>query len=152
MRALVQRVKKAEVLVENETTGCIDRGLLVFAGLTHNDTLSDAAFLAAKIAGLRVFSDGEREGAFSVSDIGGKVLAVSQFTLYADTSKGRRPSFSEAMGAGPARELFTSFIDELRKTGLEVESGVFQAHMEVRIVNDGPYTLLLETKDKAVNP
>lgn len=152
MRALIQRVKEAEVLVEDRTVGRIDRGLLVFAGFAHSDTAEDAAILAEKIAALRVFPEGEREGALSVADIGGGVLAVSQFTLYADTSKGRRPSFSNAMPAEPAKKLFEQFVVELEKAVLDVESGVFQAHMEVRLVNDGPYTLCLETKEKAVNP
>ncbi|WP_026212060.1 D-aminoacyl-tRNA deacylase [Longispora albida] len=143
MRAVVQTVSRARVTVGDEVTGEIGRGLLVLAGVTHTDTAADAAKLARKIWELRIIgtADGER----SASDLGLPVLVVSQFTLYADTRKGRRPSWNAAAPAGVAEPLVKALTEELRSLGATVATGRFQAHMLVESVNDGPCTIVLET-------
>lgn len=145
MRAVVQRVKEARVEVENETVGAIDGGLLVFLGVTHEDTEKDAKYLAEKIAGLRIFEDADDKMNLSVQDVGGSVLSVSQFTLFGDCRRGRRPSFTEAAGAEQSKALYEAFNEALRGQGLVVETGQFQAHMEVSLINDGPVTMLLDS-------
>ncbi|MCX7601562.1 MAG: D-aminoacyl-tRNA deacylase [Meiothermus sp.] len=148
MRAVVQRVSRAQVVVEGEVVGQIGPGLLVLLGVGRGDTHDDAAYLARKIAGLRVFADAEGKMNLALPDIGGEVLAVSQFTLYGDTRKGNRPSFIEAARPEEGRRLYQHFCDLLAQQGLHVETGVFQAHMEVHLVNDGPVTLWLDSADK----
>ncbi len=147
MRAVLQRVSAARVCVGERETGRIGRGLLVLVGVSKEDRPADAAWLAAKIRDLRVF---ERDDGTpmdrSVADVGGAVLVVSQFTLYGDTRKGRRPSFDEAAPPEAARDLYEALVRELRATGLPVETGEFRAHMHVELVNDGPVTLILESK------
>lgn len=149
MRAVVQRVKSARVEVEGETIGAVDHGLLVFLGVTHSDTHSDtekdAKYLAEKIAGLRIFEDAEDKMNLSVQDVGGSILSVSQFTLFGDCRRGRRPSFTEAARPEQGQRLYEVFNDELRAQGLSVATGQFQAHMEVSLVNDGPVTMLLDS-------
>ncbi|MGI9953480.1 D-aminoacyl-tRNA deacylase [Moorellaceae bacterium AZ2] len=145
MRAVVQRVLRGRVTVEGEEIGAIGPGLLVFLGVRSGDTAEEAVYLAEKIAGLRVFADQEGKLNLSVKDVGGEVLVVSQFTLYGDCRKGRRPSFTEAAPPEAAEELYGVFIAAMRKQGLKVASGRFQAHMQVELVNDGPVTLLLDS-------
>ncbi len=148
MEALIQRVTKASVSVDGKTIGEIGPGLLVFVGVAQGDTEADAAYLADKIAGLRIFSDEAGKFNLSLSDIHGKVLVVSQFTLLADTRKGRRPSFTEAAPPEVARSLVEHLIGLLRAAGLPVEEGQFQAHMMVEIHNDGPVTIPISSKDR----
>lgn len=143
MRAVVQRVAEARVRVEGEVRAEIGPGLLVLVGVAREDTSAEADYLAEKIAGLRVFDDGEGKMNRALADVGGAVLAVSQFTLYGDCRKGRRPSFDRAAAAEPARALYERFVAKLRELGVQVETGVFQARMAVELVNDGPVTLLL---------
>jgi D-tyrosyl-tRNA(Tyr) deacylase len=146
MRAVVQRVRDASIMVGTEKSGAIVSGLLVYLGVAQGDDEADAAYLAGKIAGLRIFEDNEGKMNLSVRDVGGSVLAVSQFTLLADARKGRRPSYSSAADPAVARPLYECFMDKIREQGLICESGVFQAHMELRYTNDGPVTILLDSK------
>src|SRR5579864_4178711 len=145
MRAVVQRVTSAQVEVDGSIVGKIDAGLLVLLGVTKTDTAGEAAFLAEKIVNLRIFSDDAGKMNRSLLDTGGALLVVSQFTLYGDCRKGRRPSFDAAAPAEQARALYEHFIEAARRSGLQVETGVFQAHMDVSLVNDGPVTLLVES-------
>lgn len=145
MRAVVQRVSRASVRVDGQTVGGIERGLLVLLGVGHNDGEGDATYLAEKIAGLRIFEDQDDKMNVSVADAGGSVLAVSQFTLYGDARKGRRPSFDGAARPERAKELYEVFVAKVRELGLRCETGVFQAMMEVELVNDGPVTILLDS-------
>ena len=147
MRAVVQRVSSASVTVAGERVGRIDAGLLVLVGVTHSDTEADARWLAGKVAGLRVLRDGDRDEAAAHS-VGAPVLVVSQFTLYADLNSGRRPSWSAAAPGQHAEPLVAAFCDELRASGLRVETGRFGATMAVQSVNDGPLTLLVETPSR----
>lgn len=144
MRALIQRVSRASVTVGGDVVGSIGLGLVVLVGVTHADTRVQADWLANKLAGLRVFEDGAGKMNGSLADVGGALLVVSQFTLYGDVRKGRRPSFSGAARPGQAEPLVTYFVEQLRERGLAVETGVFGAHMQVEIHNDGPVTMLLE--------
>lgn len=145
MRAVLQRVSRAQVTVEGRTTGSIDRGFLVLLGVGKGDTEADADYLAEKTAGLRVFPDAAGKMNRSLADIGGGVLVVSQFTLYGDCRKGRRPSFDQAAPPDLARALYDHYIEAIRSRGIPVQTGVFQAMMQVELVNDGPVTLLLES-------
>ena len=144
MRALIQRVSQASVRVEGKETASIGRGFLVLLGVANEDGEGEAAWLARKIAGLRLFEDEAGKMNLALADVGGAVLAVSQFTLYGDARKGRRPSFTQAARPEQAQELYDSFCELLAAEGVAVEMGVFQAHMEVALVNDGPVTLWLE--------
>ncbi len=146
MRAVVQRVIKGSVTVENEVIGAINRGLVVLIGVETDDTIKDAEYLAGKIVNLRIFEDEEGKFNYSLIDVQGELLAVSQFTLYGDCRKGRRPSFSDAAPPEKAKALYESFVEEVKKLGVSVATGQFQAHMVVNIVNDGPVTLLLDSK------
>ena len=146
MRAVVQKVKKAQVLSEGKLSGEIGQGLVVFLGVTHDDTEDDAKYLAEKAANLRIFEDSEDKLNLSVQDVGGEIMSVSQFTLYGDCRKGRRPSFTQAAKPERVNELYEQFNDYLRKEGLNVATGVFQTQMEVSLVNDGPVTMLLDSK------
>lgn len=147
MRAVVQRVKEASVTVEELCVSEIQHGLLLFLGVREGDTEKDASFLAEKIANLRVFEDDAGKMNVSVKDVQGNILCVSQFTLYGDCKKGRRPSFTQAARPQSAERLYHHFVAELERMDLVVKTGVFQAHMAVRLVNDGPVTLLLSTDD-----
>ena len=144
MRLIVQRVIQAAVMIEGRVQGAIDKGLLVFLGITHTDTNSKAAWLAGKLIHLRMFQDDFGKVNRSVTDIGGSVLIISQFTLYGDCAEGRRPSFTEAAPPTFAEPLYEQFIDEVRKGGIPVQTGLFGAEMKVSLVNDGPFTLILE--------
>lgn len=144
MRVVLQRVKEASVTVEGTITGQIDQGFLLLVGVTHDDTLEQVNWLADKIAGLRVFEDEEERMNRSLQDVEGKILSVSQFTLYGDVKKGRRPAFTEAAKPDVANELYEAFNARLRQQGIIVETGQFGAMMDVALVNDGPVTLILE--------
>ena len=146
MRAVVQRVSRASVKVSDEFVGKIADGLLVLLGIAQDDTEADAAYLAEKIAGLRIFEDDAGKMNRSVSDIGGAVLAVSQFTLFGDVKKGKRPSFDAAARPEQARELYERFVAQIRALGLPCETGRFQETMEVELVNHGPVTIMLDSK------
>jgi len=148
MKALLQRVTTASVSLGDEEVGRVGRGLVVFLGVASGDTEKDAQYLAQKIANLRIFSDEEGKFNLSALDINGELLLVSQFTLLADTRKGRRPSFIEAAPPAQAEELFEYFVEQARATGLKVETGRFQQYMQVEIHNDGPVTILLDSKGK----
>ena len=147
MRALLQRVTQASVVVEGAVVGEIGAGLLILLGVAKPDTNADAAFLVDKVLNLRIFPDAEGKMNRSLLDTQGSLLVVSQFTLYGDCRKGRRPGFDAAAPAEQARALYESFVEIARRSGLRVETGVFQAHMEVALVNDGPVTLMLETNE-----
>jgi D-tyrosyl-tRNA(Tyr) deacylase len=144
MRVLVQRVSRAEVRVGDRVTGRVGRGLLLLVGLTHADTEAELAWMADKVLGLRVFADAEGKLNLDVGEAGGAVLVVSQFTLYGDARKGRRPSFVDAARPELAEPLYERFVATLRERGARVETGEFGAIMEVDLVNDGPVTLWLE--------
>lgn len=146
MRAVVQRVVRADVTVEEKVTGAIEKGLMVLLGVEDEDEEADAVYLADKIAGLRIFEDEEGKMNLSVKDVGGDLLAVSQFTLFGDCRKGKRPSFIKAARPEKANELYRKFVDLCRDQGLHVEEGIFQAEMLVRIYNDGPVTILIDSK------
>ena len=149
MRAVVQRVSRAAVRVDGEVVGAIERGFLVLVGATHGDGQAEADRLASKIAGLRVFEDEAGKMNLDLLSTGGAVLVVSQFTLYGDVRKGRRPSFTDAARPELAEPLVEYFADRLRAAGLKVETGRFGAHMQVELVNDGPVTLWLDTRELA---
>jgi D-aminoacyl-tRNA deacylase len=146
MRAVVQRVSRASVKVNGEFTGQIGVGLLVLLGVGPDDSDADAVYLAEKIAGLRIFEDDAGKMNRSVSDIGGAVLTVSQFTLFGDVKKGKRPSFDAAARPEQARELYDRFVTQIRTLGLRCETGRFQEMMDVELVNHGPVTILLDSK------
>jgi D-aminoacyl-tRNA deacylase len=145
MRAVVQRVSRARVTVREEVTGKIDRGLLVLVGIGAADTEADADYLADKISGLRIFGDEHGKMNLSLSEIAGSVLAVSQFTLYGDVRRGKRPSFDAAAPPEKARMLYEYFVERIRAAGLRCETGRFQEMMQVELVNDGPVTILLDS-------
>ncbi|MSQ48421.1 MAG: D-tyrosyl-tRNA(Tyr) deacylase [Deltaproteobacteria bacterium] len=146
MRAVIQRVSEASVRVDREIVGQIGHGLVVLLGIAADDTRTDAEYLSEKIVGLRIFSDDAGKFAFSVQDVHGGVLIVSQFTLYGDCRKGRRPSFSDAAGVDIALPLYEYFIARMKQQQVSVATGKFQATMAVQLVNDGPVTLILESR------
>ncbi len=148
MRVVIQRVSSASVRVDGEIIGQIGQGAVVLAGVKDGDTEDDVRYLAAKIPGLRIFADGESHFQNSVTETGGSVLVVSQFTLYADTRKGRRPSFVEAAQPPEAERLYELLVSELRNQGLAVETGRFGAMMDVELVNDGPVTIIIDSEDR----
>jgi D-tyrosyl-tRNA(Tyr) deacylase len=145
MRAVVQRVSRARVTVNDWISGEIGHGLLVLLGVGHGDTEADVAYLAEKVAGLRIFEDSDGKMNRSVQDIGGSVLAVSQFTLYGDVRRGKRPSFDAAAPPEQARRLYELFVQRLQDAGLRCETGRFQEMMQVELVNEGPVTILLDS-------
>jgi len=145
MRAVVQRVSRARVTVEGESTGEIGRGLLVLLGVAKTDTEAAADYLAEKVAGLRIFEDADGKMNLDVQQAGGAALVVSQFTLYGDVRKGKRPSFDDAARPDEARHLYEHFVGKLRGLGLKVETGRFQEMMQVELVNDGPVTIMLDS-------
>ena len=146
MRVVLQRSKAAKVVVNEETIGEIESGLVLLVGVTHDDTAEDAAYLAEKIVHLRIFEDENGKMNHSLLDVGGSILSVSQFTLYGDCHKGRRPNFMNAARPEEANILYERFNDELRKRGVHTETGQFGAMMDVQLTNDGPVTLILESK------
>lgn len=145
MRAVVQLVKEGSVTVGGEETGAIKKGVLIFLGVTREDTEKDATYLAEKIVNLRIFPDHDDKMNLSLLDTGGEALIVSQFTLYGDCRKGRRPSYSKAAEPEKAEQLYNFFITQIEGFGVRVGTGIFQAMMEVRLLNDGPVTLLLDS-------
>ncbi len=146
MRAVVQRVTEASVTVEGKTVGSIGSGLMVLLGVEQGDTEKDGAYLAEKLAGLRIFEDEAEKMNLSVQQVGGSILLVSQFTLLGDVRHGKRPSFTQAAPPREADALYEDLADRLRQKGIPVETGQFQAHMEVSLVNDGPVTILLDSR------
>jgi len=146
MRAVVQRISQGKVVVDDVITGEIHNGLLIFLGVTKEDTIQDVKYMAEKVVNLRIFEDEDEKMNLSVIDVDGKILAVSQFTLLGDCRKGRRPNFTEAARPEMADELYKAFISECEKLGVKVETGVFQAHMMVHSINDGPVTMLIDSK------
>ena len=144
MKIVLQKVKKASVSVENKIVGSIDKGYCLLVGVHKESTEEDAKYLAKKISQARLFEDENDKINLSLKDVGGSILSVSQFTLYADTKKGNRPSFTSAAGAEKANELYEKFNEYLREEGVKVETGIFQTMMEVNIVNDGPVTIVYE--------
>ncbi len=146
MRTVIQRVKRASVRVDNKIVAEIERGLLVLLGVAEDDTEQDIEYMANKTANLRILEDEAGKMNLSLLDVGGEALVVSQFTLYGDCRKGRRPSFIQAARPEKAEKFYQAFIEALSKLGLDVKGGVFQAHMDVELVNDGPVTILLDSK------
>jgi D-tyrosyl-tRNA(Tyr) deacylase len=146
MRAVVQRVSRAQVAVNGEITGQIGLGLLLLVGVGRDDTNVDVTYLVEKIASLRVFEDAQGKMNLNVQDVGGSILAVSQFTLYGDVRRGKRPSFDAAAPPEKARQLYEFFVDQLRAAGLRCETGRFQEMMQVELVNEGPVTVLLDSR------
>ncbi len=147
MRAVLQRVTRAKVTVGNEVTGEIGRGLLILLGVSADDTETESAKLAEKTLKLRIFDDADGKMNLSVAEIGGELLVVSQFTLYADTRKGRRPSYINAARPELAEQLYEHFVSNLRSSKLKVATGRFQAMMDVELINDGPVTIILDTNE-----
>jgi len=146
MRAVVQRVSRASVKVDGELTGEIAKGLLVLLGVAQDDSEADADYLAEKICGLRIFEDDAGKMNLNVAEVGGAVLAVSQFTLFGDVRRGKRPSFDAAARPEQAKALYEYFVERIRASGLRCETGRFQEMMEVELVNSGPVTILLDSK------
>ncbi len=145
MRAVVQRVSSSKVSVDEEVVGQINRGLMVLLGVTHSDTSKDVDYMVDKVTNLRIFEDEDEKMNLSLKDIKGELLVVSQFTLYGDARKGRRPSFSEAARPEVANPLYEEFIEKIKQQGINVGTGKFGAHMMVDLTNDGPVTILLES-------
>jgi len=148
MRIVLQRVAHASVTVDEKVIGKIQRGFLLLVGVTHDDVIEDMEYLVRKIVQMRIFEDEEGKLNRSIQDIGGEILSVSQFTLYAETKKGNRPSFSKAAPGDVAIEMFDQFNGLLRETGIPVETGQFGADMKVELLNDGPVTILLDSKNR----
>jgi D-tyrosyl-tRNA(Tyr) deacylase len=148
MKTLVQRVSRASVSVNDKVVGKIGPGLVVFLGVAQGDSKEDASYLANKVVNLRIFADESSKFALSALDTRGDILIVSQFTLLADSRKGRRPDFTTAAPPDLAKELYEFFVEQVRSTGLKVETGLFQEHMLVEIHNNGPVTILLESKSR----
>jgi len=146
MRAVVQRVLSSTVTVEGKTVGKINKGFNVLLGIKNDDTLEDMKYMEEKIKGLRIFEDEEGKMNLSLQEVGGEILLISQFTLYGDARKGRRPSFIEAAKGDDAEKIYETMINDLRKSGYHVETGVFGAEMKVLIENDGPVTILLDSR------
>lgn len=148
MKVVIQRSREASVQVGGEVTGEIEGGYVLLVGITHSDTEEDIRYVAGKVANLRLFEDEDGKMNRSILDSGGSILSVSQFTLYADTRRGRRPGFTDAARPEQAEPLWERFNEELRSLGLRVETGIFGAMMDVRLVNDGPVTVIVESKPK----
>ena len=144
MRLVIQRVKEARVDVENKIVGKIGKGFLVLVGVSHNDTKAEADYLVKKLCNLRVFEDENEKMNLALKDVNGKLLIVSQFTLYADTSNGNRPSFVQAARPEQANELYEYFCQKCQENGIKVEKGIFGANMQVSLINDGPVTIIIE--------
>ena len=149
MRAVIQRVSRASVTVDGAITGSIERGLLVFLGVGKEDSQKDIDFIAGKIANLRIFEDNSGRMNLSVSDIGGAVLLISQFTLFGDCRKGRRPDFTAAGPPDMANKLYEQTVTAVKSKGVPVQTGVFAAHMDIDALNDGPVTLILDSPNRA---
>ncbi len=147
MRLVIQRCKDASVSYE-DTVNSISKGLVVLLGMTHGDTIEDINYLVRKLVNLRIFEDDSEKMNYSIKDINGSILLVSQFTLYANTKDGNRPSFTDAMGYEESEKLYELFIDELSKSDIDYKTGKFGADMKVSLVNDGPVTIIIDSKDK----
>lgn len=147
MRAVIQRVKHASVSVDNQITGEIEQGFLVLLGVTHTDTEKEVDWLAKKITDLRVFKDSEDKMNLGLKDVNGELLIISQFTLYGNCIKGRRPAFIDAAKPDMANELYEKFLKKCKDLGFKTEAGIFGADMKVELLNDGPVTLIIDTKD-----
>lgn len=145
MRVVIQRSKQASVTVDGNVTGAIDKGYVLLVGITHTDTAEDIAYCTKKIAELRLWEDEEGKMNRSILEVGGDILSVSQFTLYAETKKGRRPSFTAAARPEQAKPMWDAFNDALREFGLRVETGIFGAMMDVALINDGPVTIIVDS-------
>ena len=145
MKVVIQRSKQASVTVDGNVTGAIDKGYVLLVGITHTDTAEDIAYCAKKIAELRLWEDEEGKMNRSILEVGGDILSVSQFTLYAETKKGRRPSFTGAARPEQAKPMWDAFNDALREFGLRVETGIFGAMMDVALINDGPVTIIIDS-------
>lgn len=152
MRVVIQRCKQAAVTVNGDTVGQIGKGLMVLVGVTHGDTVEDAQYLAGKVAGIRIFEDEAGKMNLGISNIGGEVLSVSQFTLYGDSRKGKRPSFIEAARPDEAIPVYEAFNKALEQHGLTVATGIFGADMDVSLTNWGPVTLIIDSPTKNANP
>ena len=150
MRLVIQRVTEARVTVSNSTTGSIRTGLLVFLGVSRTDTVEDADYLTGKLLGLRIFPDADGKMNRNLQEAGGSLLIVSQFTLYGDCRKGRRPNFDRAAPPEQAQDLYNYFVESAKRGPVPVETGVFQAMMQVHIVNDGPVTILMDSAERAI--
>lgn len=146
MRAVVQKVSSSKVTVDEEVVGQINKGLMVLLGVTHDDTSKDVDYMVDKVTNLRIFEDEDGKMNLSLKDVDGEVLAVSQFTLYGDARRGRRPSFSDAARPEVANPLYEEFVEKIKKQGINVGTGQFGAHMMVDLTNDGPVTILLESR------
>jgi D-aminoacyl-tRNA deacylase len=146
MRVVVQRSKEASVTVDQKITGQISKGLVLLVGVTHEDSFADAEFIADKVVNLRIFEDENGKMNHSLLDVGGEILSISQFTLYGDCKKGRRPNFMEAARPEHAIEIYEAFNTYVRNKGVQVETGIFGSMMEVSLINDGPVTLIVESK------
>lgn len=146
MRAIIQKVKNAKVEVSEKTVGKIDNGLLVFVAVTDSDDIKDVEYIKKKITKLRIFEDDDGKMNLSLKDVGGEILIVSQFTLYGDVRKGNRPSFVKSSSAQKAEEYYNLLIEKVKEDGFKVESGKFQTHMEVSLVNDGPVTIQVDSE------
>jgi D-aminoacyl-tRNA deacylase len=149
MKLVIQRVSQASVIIEGSTVGAIRTGLVVFVGISHSDTRAEADYLSDKVLGLRIFPDESGKMNRNIAEAGGALLVVSQFTLYGDCRKGRRPSFDRAAPPEQARAMYDYFVETLRRGSVPVETGVFQAMMEVHLVNQGPVTLLVDSDGRA---
>lgn len=148
MRAVTQRVTSASVVVEGKTVGSIGHGLLILLGVTHDDRADDVRYVADKIVAMRIFDDSQGRANLALAEIEGDLLVVSQFTLYADTRRGRRPSYLAAAGGDTARSIYDDFVGYMRAIAGRVEEGVFGAMMQVHLVNDGPFTILIDSKTR----
>ena len=145
MRAIIQRVKNSNVKVDNKAVGSIGKGFNILLGITHNDSIKEIKWLCNKIVNLRIFSDENDKMNLSLGDVQGEILLISQFTLYADCIKGRRPGFTDAASGEKAKELYEQTISEFKNLGVKVETGIFGADMTVEMINDGPVTIILDT-------
>lgn len=146
MRAVIQRVSEAKVVVDDSVVGEIDKGLLVLLGVGEDDNNEDLEYIKKKILGLRIFEDENEKMNLSLLDIGGELLVVSQFTLYGDVRKGRRPNFMSAAAPNKAEEIYLDFVNECKKENIKVQTGSFGKHMDVSLINDGPVTIMLDSK------
>jgi len=150
LKALIQRVSSASVKVDGRVTGSIQQGLVVFVGIGRTDNLSDASYIVNKVVNMRLFDNSDGMFDLSALDIHSQLLIVSQFTLYAQTRKGRRPSFVDAMPPGQARDLYEQTVELFRESGLAIETGVFKSHMDVSLTNDGPVTIMVDSSDNGL--
>jgi len=150
LKALIQRVSSASVKVDGRVTGSIQQGLVVFVGIGRTDNLSDASYIVNKVVNMRLFDNSDGMFDLSALDIHSQLLIVSQFTLYAQTHKGRRPSFMDAMPPGQARDLYEQTVELFQESGLAIEAGVFKSHMDVSLTNDGPVTIMVDSSDRGL--